>query len=637
MCGIAGILSLGNNPYPALDKHLRVMGKLIKHRGPDGEGRWSHEKDIVGFAHQRLSIIDLSTAADQPMTDRNGNWIVYNGEVYNYLELRKEIGEENFVTHSDTEVILFAYRKWGKDCVKHLRGMFAFALWDEGEQSLFCSRDHFGIKPFYYTVSDGNFYFASEVKALLPFVDEIKTDVAGLKDYLSFQLCLNGKTLFHGINELLPAHNMVIRGGDINTHRYWEVFYEPDFSHTETYFKQQLEEKLHDSIKYHLRSDVPVGAYVSGGLDSSTIASIASDVQGKGDMIGFVGKFASYGPAFDESQYAQDVADQKGFELQSIDIKANDFIENIRKVIYHLDYPVAGPGSFPQYMVSKLAAGSRKVVLGGQGGDEIFGGYTRYLIAYFEQCIKGAIDGTRSNGNFVVTYESIIPNLVALKNYKPMLQEFWRQGIFESMDRRYFQLVNRAPTLDKEIRWELLEPYSSRESFLKIFNGDNVKKESYFDLMTHFDFKTLLPGLLQVEDRMSMAHGLESRVPLLDRSIVELAATMPADIKFKDGDMKHIFKQIIPPYLPSSILNRKDKMGFPTPLNQWITTDANEFVRSVFSSQKAQNREFIDNSVVLNGLDKESTYGRKVWGLLCLEIWQQEFHDKAAEYKNLLK
>jgi asparagine synthase (glutamine-hydrolysing) len=636
MCGIAGIFNLSNNPYESLEKHLRIMGRLISHRGPDGEGRWVHEKEYLGFAHQRLSIIDLAETANQPMTDREGNWIVFNGEIYNYIELRDQLGKQNFVTNSDTEVILFAYRKWGQDCVKHFRGMFAFSLWDEKEQLLFCARDHFGIKPFYYTQNNSNFYFASEVKALLPFLKSIQTDVAGLKDYLTFQLCLDGKTLFEGVNELLPAHILTIKNGEVKTRRYWEIFYEPDFSHTEAYFKRELEEKLHDSIKYHLRSDVPVGSYVSGGLDSSTIASIASDMQNEGHMIGFVGKFASYGAAFDESQYAQDVADSKRFELQSIDIKASDFIDNIKKVIYHLDYPVAGPGSFPQFMVSKLASKSRKVVLGGQGGDEIFGGYTRYLIAYFEQCIKGAIDGTRENGNFVVTYESIIPNLVALKNYKPMLQEFWKGGLFENMDKRYFQLVNRAPTLDTEIRWDLLEPYSARESFSKIFNGNNVKKESYFDLMTHFDFKTLLPGLLQVEDRMSMAHGLESRVPLLDRPIVELAATMPADIKFKNGDMKHIFKQIVPKYLPQSILNRKDKMGFPTPLNQWIKMDANDFVMDIFSTSNALTREFIDNKSVIKGLETEGTYSRKIWGLLCLEIWQQEFHDKEYYYKQLL-
>jgi asparagine synthase (glutamine-hydrolysing) len=277
------------------------------------------------------------------------------------------------------------------------------------------------------------------------------------------------------------------------------------------------------------------------------------------------------------------------------------------------------------------------VVLGGQGGDEVFGGYTRYLIAYFEQCIKGAIEGTRHNGNFVVTYESIIPSLVALRNYKPLLQEFWREGLFESMDRRYFRLVNRAPSLDSEINWPALEPYSAREAFQQIFNGENVRKESYFDLMTHFDFKTLLPALLQVEDRMSMAHGLESRVPLLDHPIVELAATIPADVKFKDGKMKHVLREVVAPFLPDAILNRQDKMGFPTPLSEWLAGDARDFVRDIFSSQKAVNRDLVDNRQVLNGMDNEPRYGRKIWGLLCIEIWQQEFHDRESEYKKLFE
>lgn len=636
MCGIAGIVTLKKNRYNELDRHLRVMGKLIRHRGPDGQGTWLHPEENIGFAHQRLSIIDLSNNASQPMTDRNGNWIVFNGEIYNYKELRKELGEENFVSQSDTEVILFAYRKWGADCVNHFRGMFAFALWDERENRLFCARDHFGIKPFYYVIVNKIFYFASEIKALLPFIPALETDIEGFKDYLSFQLCLNGKTLFKNVFELLPAHHLILKDSNIKISRYWEVFYNPDFHHTANYFEEELNARLQDSIAMHLRSDVPVGAYVSGGVDSSTIASIATDIQGAENMMGFTGKFSQYGSKFDESEYAQSVADEKGFELKSIDITASDFIGNIEKVIYHLDYPVAGPGSFPQYMVSELASKDRKVVLGGQGGDEIFGGYTRYLVAYFEQCINGAIEGSISNGNYVVTYESIIPNLVALKNYKPMLKEFWREGLFDPMDKRYFQLVNRAPTLDKEINWELLEPYSSRETFSKIFNGDNVKKESYFDLMTHFDFKTLLPALLQVEDRMSMAHSLESRVPLLDRDIVELAATIPADIKFKNGDMKHIFKNISKEYLPQKILDRKDKMGFPTPLTQWFKNEASEFILDIFSSSKALSRELINNDQVLQGLSNEGEYGRKLWGLLSLEIWQQQFHDKAHEFRKML-
>jgi asparagine synthase (glutamine-hydrolysing) len=275
-----------------------------------------------------------------------------------------------------------------------------------------------------------------------------------------------------------------------------------------------------------------------------------------------------------------------------------------------------------------------KVVLGGQGGDEIFGGYTRYLVAYFEQCIKAAIDGTMHNGNFIVTYESILPNLVALRNYKPMLREFWRDGLFEGIDQRYFRLVNRAPALGDEINWHALgDDYSPYETFRTIFQADNVGKESYFDSMTHFDFKTLLPALLQVEDRMSMAHGLESRVPFVDHRVVEFAATMPSNVKFKNGEMKHILKQSLRDVLPPAVVTRQDKMGFPVPLQEWLRGPLRDFTRDVLSTPEARQRELTDNRAVLESIDREPQFGRKVWGLLCLELWQQQFHDREAEFK----
>lgn len=634
MCGIAGCQHLNQRPIKELERRLWVMNDLLRHRGPDGEDVWYHPRQHVGFAHRRLSIIDLQTGS-QPMTDGAGNWITYNGEIYNYLELRDELGAEQFTTTSDTEVILRAYRRWGLDCVDHLRGMFAFALWDEARQTLFCARDRFGIKPFYYVEVGDTLYFASEIKALLPFLDRIESDLEGLRDYLTFQFCLAGKTLFRGVRELLPGHWLTVTNGAVKIKRYWEVYYDLDFDHTAKYFEERLRSLVRDSVQVHLRSDVPVGAYVSGGLDSSIVASLASR-ECRGEFTGFTGKF-TFGPEYDESAYARALSEQCGFTLHEIDIDQRDFIENIRRVIYHLDFPVAGPGSFPQYMVSQLASRHRKVILGGQGGDEIFGGYTRYLIAYFEQCIKAAIDGTMHNGNFVVTYESIIPNLVALRNYKPMLQEFWREGLFDEMDRRYFRLVNRAPMLADEVNWVLLSDYSPFESFQAIFNSSNVGKESYFDKMTHFDFKTLLPALLQVEDRMSMAHGLESRVPFLDHLLVEFAATIPADVKFKHGTMKHILKTALGSVLPRQILDRTDKMGFPVPLVAWLRGEVGDFVRDVLSSQAALNRDLINNRRVLQGLTGESKYGRKLWGLLCLELWQQEFHDRASEYRRLVE
>jgi len=634
MCGIAGMINLAYNPIERLPKRLSVMNRLQKHRGPDGEGQWHNRQEYVGLAHRRLTIIDTETGS-QPMTDRASNWITFNGEIYNYIELREQLGRNQFHTNSDTEVILHAYRKWGANCVQHLRGMFSFALWDETDQTLYCARDRFGIKPFYYTISDNTLYFSSEIKALLPFVDEIETDLEGFKDYISFQFCLPGKTLFRNIHELQPGHTLIVRNGRVFVEKYWEVYYDLDWDHTGKYFEEKVHELLTDSIKVHMRSDVPVGAYVSGGLDSSIVASLASKDNAQ-DFMGFTGKF-SISQDYDESRYAEALCNWRNFPLYQVDIQADDFIEHIRNVIYHLDQPVAGPGSFPQYMVSRLASQHRKVVLGGQGGDEIFGGYTRYIIAYFEQCIKAAIDGTSRNGNFIVTYESIIPNLTALQNYKPLLQEFWREGLFDDLDKRYFRLINRATTLQDEVNWDLLSDYSPYENFRSIFSADNVKKESYFDSMTHFDFKTLLPALLHVEDRVSMAHGLESRVPFLDHPLIEMAATVPSNIKFKDGTTKQLLKNAMGSELPEQILNRKDKMGFPVPFNEWVRGSAKDFVYDVFSSSKSLSRDLTNNRAIRSKLENEPKFGRKLWGLLSLELWQQEFHDRASDYKRLME
>lgn len=625
MCGIAGIYGKKMQPVKALGVSLKAMGALVQHRGPDGRGQWEHRSGCAGLNHQRLSIIDLERGG-QPMIDEGGRVISYNGELYNHIELRREIGESLFRTASDTEVILRSYHKWGRACVEKLRGMFAFAIWDEEKQELFCARDRFGIKPFYYCENEEAYFFASEIKALLPFLPEIETDRTALLDYLTFQFCLDGRTLFKGVSELPPGHALVISAAGLNQYRYWDVNYVHDWDHTEKHFLSKLEELLLDSVKVHLRADVPIGAYLSGGIDSSLVATLGAR-EGNGGFCGFHG-FFSWGPEYDESRYAEAVAGAADFPLHITDITADDFVENIAKVVYHLDYPVAGPGSFPQYMVSRLAAQHRKVVFGGQGGDEVFGGYTRYLIAYFEQVIKGAIDGTMTSGNFVVTYESIIPNLSSLRNYKPLLKEFWREGLFDSMDRRYFRLINRAPHLGSIIRWDTLPEGGSFERFERVFHANNVGRQSYFDLMTHFDFKTLLPALLQVEDRMSMAHGLESRVPLLDHALVEFAATVPADVKFRNGDMKHLLKEAARSVLPQTVMDRTDKMGFPTPLNEWLAGPARSFLMDTLSGSAALGRDFVDNAQVVRMIDKEPKIGRNLWALLCLELWQSSFHDR---------
>lgn len=634
MCGIAGAVSLDGRPIPRLSATLGVMNSLLAHRGPDGHGTWKSVGDRCGLSHRRLAIIDLSPSGKQPMISPSGAVITYNGEIYNYRELAEELSPGwTFKSQSDTETILASYDKWGVSCLEHLRGMFAFALWD-GER-LFAARDRFGIKPFYYTIVDRVFYFSSEIKALLPILPEIATDPDALAEYITFQYTIGDRSLFKHIHVLLPGHSLTVENGAVKLRRYWDVHFEVDRDHTPRWFQSRMREILEDSVRFHLRSDVSVGAYMSGGIDSSLVAIMASRY-GSSCRLGFHGKFTQYS-GYDESYFARAAARQGGFDLHEIEITASHFQDNIENVIYHLDQPVAGPGAFPQYMVSGLAAQQVKVVLAGQGGDEIFGGYARYLIAYFEQSIKAAIDGTYKDGNFIVTPESIIPNLTALQEYKPLIRQLFSKGLFGPLDERYFRLVDRATDLENEVDWSLIDRDAVFGRFQAIFNSErNVRKEAYFESMTHFDFKCLLPALLHVEDRMSMAHGLESRVPLLDHRVVEFAATIPADVKFKDGRLKRFIKNTFEADLPPELRGRRDKMGFPVPLKEWFEGDLRDYVYDTFLVQKRRRRPHFNTDAILANFDKAERFSRKVWGLLSLEIWHQLFHDRAPVFGRMI-
>jgi len=636
MCGIAGQISLLTAPVPELSLRLRVMSQLLAHRGPDGHGIWKSNNECVGLVHRRLAIIDLSDLASQPMQAVSGTVITFNGEIYNHKEIRKSLQREwRFHNNSDTECILAAYDKYGDQSLDFLRGMFAFAIWDEKRQRLFCARDRFGIKPFYYCQLGNIFYFASEAKALIPFLDEIRTNKTALAEYLTFQYTIGEKTLFSGIRQLMPGHALCVENGRIRTWRYWDVHYEVDFYHSPKYFHERLRELLYESVILHGRSDVSVGAYISGGIDSSLVGKL-NQRNSSASPLGFHGRFLEY-PGYDESSYAKAVTADYGGELKIVDISHKHFQDYIERVIYHLDFPTAGPGAFPQYMVSELASKYVKVVLGGQGGDEIFGGYARYLLAYFEQCIKAAIDGEYKNGNYVVTIESIVPNLGILREYKPLIKEFWREGLFGPMDERYFRLINRATDMQNEILWEELDMEGVFNSFEYIFNNpSNVKKEAYLDKMTHFDFKCLLPALLHVEDRMSMAHGIESRVPLLDHPLVEFVATIPADMKFKGGNLKYLVKEVFAKDLPEIVLSRRDKMGFPVPLKEWFEGELKDFVLDIFSTMRNKNRPYLSSEVLLQNFGSSAQFSRKSWGLLSLELWHQQFHDQAGKWRNMV-
>jgi asparagine synthase (glutamine-hydrolysing) len=623
------------------------MTDTLRHRGPDDEGYYVEGN--VGFGHRRLSIIDLATG-HQPMCNEDGTvWITYNGEVYNYLELRRELlgcGHQ-FRTSSDTEVVIHAYEEYGARCLDRLNGMFAFAIHDRRPPTtgrsaarLFLARDRFGIKPLYYCVDHEQFLFASEIKALLTYpAVSAQPHWPGLHDYLTFQFCLGDKTLFEGVKRLEPGHYLWLDLGQERpspqVHRYWALNFEVDTHHTEDYFVDRLMWLLQDAVRLQLRSDVPLGAHLSGGLDTSTVTCIAAPLLGE-PLSTFAGGFRE-GPEYDETAYARLVSQQAGTRHFEVWPTAAEFVEEMPRLIYHMDEPAAGPGLFPQYAVSKLASQHVKVVLGGQGGDEVFGGYVRYLVAYLEQCIKGAVFETQDEGKYVVTLESIIPALPQLQRYLPMMQSFWRDGLFEPMDRRYFRLIDRNSSGEQDALFtpEFLQTrrdYSAFEAFQEIFHNSDTR--SYFNKMTNFDIQASLPALLQVEDRTSMAVSLESRVPMLDHRIVELVASMPPTMKFRNGELKYIFKQAGRNLVPAEVLARKDKMGFPVPLAEWYRSEIQDFVMDTLTSAVARERGIYRSENVEAMLAAEGKFDRRIWGLLCLELWFQQFIDPVRVSKH---
>lgn len=625
MCGIAALLTPGGRADAAL---VTAMGAAIRHRGPDGEA--TVVDGPVALFHARLAIIDLATGA-QPMRD-GALALTYNGEIYNYRELRRELETRGhaFRTTSDTEVILKAYREWGVDALTRFNGMFAFVLHDAERRRVVAARDRFGIKPLYWSRVGADVVWASEIKALLrhPAL-RAELDRDALQEYLAFQFVTGPRTLFRGIQKLEPASVQVVEtdAGTLSERRYWSLSFEVREARGESEVAEELRALLEDAVALQVRSDVPLGAHLSGGLDSSLLATLAAR-HVAAPMAAFTGTFRE-GPEFDESPYARAVAARSGLVLHEVVPSAEGLPELLPAIIRQLDEPAAGPGVIPQFAVSRLAAGHVKVVLGGQGGDEVFGGYARYLVAYLEQALKGAVYETNEEAEHIVSLRSILANLPALQRYVPMLQRFWSTGVFDPMDRRYYRLIDRlgdgadllAPALRAERDDEALF-----ERFAAVFNRPDTK--SYFNKMTHFDLEASLPALLQVEDRASMAASLESRVPLLDHRLVEFIASLPPRLKFRGGELKYILKRAIGSALPPEVLARKDKMGFPVPLHLWTRGPMRDFVRDTLLSERARQRGLTELRAVERLLDAEGAFGRQTWGLLCLELWCRAYLDE---------
>ena len=623
MCGIGGIVSLTGEPVDEL--LLARMANIIRYRGPDDQGFFLH--DSVGFFHNRLSIIDLETG-HQPLCNEDETvWIVFNGEIYNYIELRVDLQKRGhlFRSHSDTEVIVHLYEEYGVKCLDHLNGMFALAIWDKTSSELFLARDRLGIKPLYYYYDGARLVFASEIKSILlhPQI-ATKLNYQGLVDYLTFQYTLKEKTLFQNIVKLQPGHYLKLKGAQLQLSQYWDIVTGEYQERSLDDWSDAFRDLLQDSVRLRLRSDVPLGAHLSGGVDSGSLTCIASRLLG-GRLKTFSAGFTE-GGIFHDLDFCQLTSKAANTEHFEIFPQAADFAEILPTLVWHMDEPAAAEGIFPQYHVSRLASSRVKVVLGGQGGDEILGGYTRYYLMYLEAALKNEIQG--SGEKLDLKLADLLPQLSQLQKYQPLMESFFKNDLFGESDARYYRLIKRGDVQ------ELLHPevqkqvgaYSAYEEYRSIFNSQG--HAPLLDRILYYECKTSLTALLQVEDRTSMAVSLESRVPFLDHRLVELAFQMPPHIKLHQGQMKHILKRSMQGIVPEKILTRPDKLGFPVPLKSWSENELSGFIHELLDQGELVQRGLLEPRAIKKYLLGKQPFNRVLWGLLNLELWLRLFEKK---------
>ncbi len=599
MCGICGII---NNNDKVVDKEkLKIINDLISHRGPDDEGFYYNRN--FAFGHRRLSILDLSSDGHQPMHYLDRYTITYNGEVYNYLEIKEELLSYGykFSSHTDTEVILASYDRWGEECVDRFNGMWAFAIYDRERNSIFCSRDRFGIKPFYYTQVDDKFIFGSEIKQLLEFYSKRYVNKNILMDYLiiGYEDHTN-ETFFENIYKLEQSHNLIY---DLSTNTYEiKKYYSLDINtvkQSEDKSIQLYEQKLKDSIRLRLRSDVKVGTCLSGGLDSSSIASIASEIYSKKSNNKFMAIHAkSTQKSNDESIYAQDVAKYCNLDLKIIEPTKKDFLDNIDEVIYTQEEPFGGPSIFMQYFVMKKAKEENcKVMLDGQGGDETLLGYERYYPAYLLDL------------NFI---DSINGFFSASKNSKLSMGQLIQYFV-------YFTISS--------IRIKRLKSKNNyfKKEFLDNINKHIIEKNSksylnIFELQKEEIFYTQMPHLLKYEDKNSMRNSIETRLPFIDFKVLETALNIDNKLKIKDGWTKYILRKIVDGMLPKNIVWRKNKFGFEAPTKSWLE-ELNHTMENTILKSKILNE--ITNTIILNKLDNHQK-----WKLFNIAKWEEIYNVK---------
>jgi len=625
MCGIAGFVNTaptGGDDVPT----LRRMTGAIAHRGPDAAGAWHDQWASLG--HRRLSIIDLA-AGHQPMPNESGEvWIVYNGEIFNHAALRPalERAGHQYRSHCDTETILHAWEEYGEDCVTRFRGMFSFAIWDKTRRLLFCARDRLGIKPFYYFWNGRTLAFASEIKALFehPSISPVLRESA-LPEYFAFGYGSGEETMFQGIRKLMPGHTLTLDpSGDLRIRAYWDVPDPParQNSLTDREWISETRRRVEESVEMRLMSDVPLGMFLSGGVDSSAIAAMIRRMT-SGPVKTFSVGYAE--APFSELSYAAEVARLIGTDHHEVVVGMEDFFAALPRLVWHEDEPIAWPSSVSLHFVSQLAAREVKVVLTGEGSDELFAGYGRYA-------------WTRLNLRLLSGFRKVVPSglrgfLRSQIGSSPLLSRDVRRklghsflGRDESIESLY--LDNFYAPFPAVARAELLKSATGGEydNFLGYWNARSAG--SLLQRMLYADQKTYLVELLMKQDRMSMASSIESRVPFLDHTLVEFAMSVPDRLKIRGNTQKYIFKEAVSDLLPAGIIHRK-KMGFPTPLRQWLRDPRALPLLDSLLEPEGLLASCCDQDAIRRLLGDHIAgshdYTDRIWSLLNLQIWGDIF------------
>ncbi len=628
MCGIAGFIDLWDtNAVRAREDRARIlelMCEVIRHRGPDDDG--SMLKDGAALGMRRLSIIDLSGGA-QPISGEDGSaTVVFNGEIYNFLELQPQLEARGHVfrTRSDTEAIVHAYEEYGSACVDHLRGMFAFAIWDDRERKLFIARDRAGEKPLYYTTTPGGtFVFGSELKALLEHPDvRRETSAESLDAYFSLGYVPDPLSIFTNIKKLPPGHLLTFSNGRLEIKQYWDFAYESNGSRRkEADYLEELRELLDESVRIRLVSDVPLGAFLSGGVDSSTVVALMARHMGqpvKTFSIGF------HEDSYNELKYARMTAKQFGTDHHEFFVTP-EICNVVDELAWHFDEPFADSSAIPTFMVSKLARDHVTVVLSGDGGDELFAGYTRYVTERRRRAY-GLVPRVLRQG-LMQPVSRRLPHGMWGRNY---LHNVALDPVDRYLDTvSVFTGLNKRSLYTSDFCRELGDDSHVATSFREFGNG--VKTTALLDSLLYIDSKTYLPGdILTKVDRMSMAVSLETRVPLLDHKLIDFVTRIPASMKMSGLETKHLFKRAVKDLIPAEVINRP-KQGFGVPLQEWINLQLRERIRDTLTDTRARQRGYVTPQYV-EILLEEHERGRRdhsmaLWSLLMLELWHRGFVD----------